>query len=193
MPDRFASISTLLPTRPAAKSNLQEQASTSSDVEVVPATDETPASTAQPTSVESRTRRRAVDQPKARASDTADGGTRRVAFRLEPDLHQQLSERAAQTKTSKGNVVLDAIEDAHAAGALTPAASQSTRSSMFARTPDRGPAAATVLVEIRLTSQAVRTLDQLVENTGQPTRTQLLHAALAHHFQGRPTTNDGQA
>ena len=57
----------------------------------------------------------------------------------------------------------------------------------------RRPAAATVLVEIRLTAQAVRTLDQLVENTGQPTRTRLLHAALAHHFQGQPTTNDGQA
>ena len=64
---------------------------------------------------------------------------------------------------------------------------------MFARTPDRGPAAPTVLVEIRLTSQAVRTLDQLVERTKQPTRTQLLHAALSHHFRQTRAAGDGQS
>ena len=42
-----------------------------------------------------------------------------------------------------------------------------------------------MLVEIRLTSQAVQTLEQLVARTKQPTRTQLIHAALEHHFRSR--------
>ena len=134
-----------------------------------------------------------AEQPRARASDAADGATRRVAFRLDPGLHQQLNERAAQTRTSKGNVVLDAIEAAHAADALTYAEPQATQTGMFARAPDRGPAAPTVLVEIRLTSQAVRTLDQLVERTKQPTRTQLLHAALIHHFRPAASGDDGRS
>ena len=86
-----------------------------------------------------------------------------------------------QAPTRCCNVVLDAIDDALAAGALAPQ-EQAARTGMFARTPVGEPASPTVLVEVRLTSQAVRTLDQLVERTKQPTRTQLLHAALSHHF-----------
>jgi len=187
MPDRFASISTLLPARPAAEPAPNEQPDMQPDNDAA----ETTRSSTPPSPGRSRPRR-TTDQPKARASDAADGGTRRVAFRLDPDLHQQLSERATKTKSSKGNVVLDAIEDAHAAGALTRVEPQSIRTGMFARTPDRGPAAPTVLVEIRLTSQAVRTLDQLVERTNQPTRTQLLHAALSHHFRKAHDADNGQ-
>lgn len=193
MPDRFASISTLLPTRRAAEPVADEKS------EAAPATSSPEASA--PTAARSgslavppRTRaprRTATEQPKARASDAADGGTRRVAFRLDPGLHQQVSERAAQTRTSKGNVVLDAIEDAHAAGALAHEAPQPARTGLFARTQDRGPAAPTVLVEIRLTSQAVQTLDQLVSRTKQPTRTQLINAALDYHFRQVPATRDG--
>lgn len=187
MPDRFASISTLLPARPRAEpvrdQPLQAQPDSGSGGASRPRT--------QP--VRSRPAHRTTEQPKARASDAADGGTRRIAFRLDPSLHQQLSERATQTKKSKGNVVLDAIEAAHVAGALTYAEPQAIRTGMFARTPDRGPAAPTVLVEIRLTSQAVRTLDQLVERTEQPTRTQLLHAALSYHFRQAPSGDDGQS
>lgn len=193
MPDRFASISTLLPTRPAAEPISDEQS-------VAPATSspEAPAPAAArpgPQAMPPRTRaprRTTTEQPRPRASDAADGGTRRVAFRLDPGLHQQLSERAAQTRTSKGNVVLDAIEDAHDAGALAPAAPQPARTGLFARTQDRGPAAPTVLVEIRLTSQAVQTLDQLVARTKQPTRTQLIHTALDHHFRPAPAADSGQ-
>lgn len=196
MPDRFASISTLLPTRPVAEPVEDEQS------EAAPATSSpeapAPAPAAArpgPQAVPPRTRaprKTATEQPRPRASDAADGGTRRVAFRLDPGLHQQLSERAAQTRTSKGNVVLDAIEDAHDADALAPAAPQAARTGLFARTQDRGPAAPTVLVEIRLTSQAVQTLDQLVARTKQPTRTQLIHAALAHHFRQTATAGDTQ-
>jgi len=187
MPDRFASISTLLPTRPTVEP-VRDQPS---EAEPDAASEGAFRSSARPVPARSRAPRRATDQPKARASDAADGGTRRVAFRLNPDLHQQLSERATKTRTSKGNVVLDAIEDAHAAGALTHQEPH-TRTGMFARTPDRGPAAPTVLVEIRLTSQAVRTLDQLVERTKQPTRTQLLHAALSHHFRQTSADDSGR-
>ena len=189
MPDRFASIHTLLPTRPTAEP-MQDQ---SAQAQPGNGSGEASRSRIQPASVRTRPEHRTTEQPKARASDAADGGTRRVAFRLDPGLHQQLSERAIQTRTSKGNVVLDAIETAHAAGALTYAEPQATQSGMFARTPDRGPAAPTVLVEIRLTSQAVRTLDQLIERTKQPTRTQLLHAALSHHFRQTRATGEGQS
>lgn len=194
MPDRFASISTLLPTRPAAEPVADEQSeaapAASSSKTSAPA-----AARPGPQKVPPRTRaprQTAAEQPRPRASDAADGGTRRVAFRLDPDLHQQLSERAAQNRTSKGNVVLDAIEDAHDAGALAPAAPRPARTGLFARTQDRGPAAPTVLVEIRLTSQAVQTLDQLVARTKQPTRTQLIHAALDHHFRQTTTAGDTQ-
>ena len=190
MPDRFASISTLLPTRPAVEP-VRDQPS---DAQPDRASEETFRSSTRPVPVRSRLPRQAADQPRARASDAADGGTRRIAFRLDPGLHQQLSERATTNRTSKGNVVLDAIEGAHAAGALTYQEPQPVQTGMFARTPDRGPAAPTVLVEIRLTSQAVRTLDQLVERTKQPTRTQLLHAALSHHFrQASSTSNEEQS
>ena len=177
MPDRFASISTLLPTRATAEPVRDLPSDAQPD-----AASEGSCRSTQPVADRSRPPRRTPDQPKTRASDVADGGTRRIAFRLDPGLHQQLSERAAQTRTSKGNVVLDAIEDAHAAGALTHEAPQPARTGLFSRTQDRGPAAPTVLVEIRLTSQAVQTLDQLVARTKQPTRTQLIHAALDHHF-----------
>jgi len=187
MPDRFASISTLLPTRPTVEP-AQDQVS---DAHPDAASVGPSRSSTRPGPGRSRPPRRTTDQPKARASDAADGGTRRIAFRLDPELHQQLSERATKTKTSKGNVVLDAIEDAHAAGALTHQ-EPPTRTGMFARTPDRGPATPTVLVEIRLTSQAVRTLDQLVERTKQPTRTQLLHVALSHHFREAHDADNGQ-
>jgi len=194
MPDRFASISTLLPTRPVAEPVADEQSedapATSSPEASAPA-----AARLGPRAVPPRTRaprKTAAEQPRTRASDAVDGGTRRVAFRLDPGLHQQLSERAAQTRTSKGNVVLDAIEDAHDAGALAPAAPQPARTGLFARTQDRGPAAATVLVEIRLTSQAVQTLDQLVARTRQPTRTQLIHAALDHYFRQTTAAGDTQ-
>lgn len=186
MPDRFASISTLLPTRPTAEpppdQPAQAQPGSGSDEAFRPRAQSAPA--------RSRSVRRTTEQPTARASDAADGGTRRIAFRLDPGLHQRLSERATQTKTSKGNVVLDAIEAAHTANALTYTEPQTTRTGMFARTPDRGPAAPTVLVEIRLTSQAVRTLDELVERTKQPTRTRLLHAALSHYFRQASASDD---
>ena len=188
MPDRFASISTLLPTRPTAEPTREQPVQAQPDSGSV----ETTRPRIQPVPARNPAHR-TTEQPKARASDAADGGTRRVAFRLDPGLHQQLSERATQTRTSKGNVVLDAIETAHAAGALTYAEPQATQTGMFARTADRGPAAPTVLVEIRLTSQAARTLDQLVERTKQPTRTQLLHTALSHHFRQTRAAGDGGA
>ena len=53
------------------------------------------------------------DQPTAKASAKSDGGVRRVAFRLEPGLHEALTTRAAADKISHGQVVLDSIEAAH--------------------------------------------------------------------------------
>ena len=182
MSDRFASISSLLPVRPSAASGnsggTQSTPSAGDDGEGAAASSRSrPAS-----SVRSRAPRRPAAQLSARASEAADGGTRRTAFRLDPRLHRQLNDRAVQTKTSKGNVVLDAIEAAHTAGALAHTKAEPVKSGMFTRTADRSPASPTVLVEIRLTAQALREVDRLVEATEHPTRTSLLHAALAHYF-----------
>ena len=182
MSDRFASISSLLPARSTAASGTLEgpqptpRAGEGGDGAAV-----SPRSRpALP--VRSRATRRPAVEPTSRASETAGGGTRRTAFRLDPTLHRQLSDRALQTKTSKGNVVLDAIEAAHAAGALGRKKAESVKNGMFTRTADRAPASPTVLVEIRLTAQALREVDRLVEATEQPTRTSLLQAALTHYF-----------
>lgn len=183
MSDRFASISSLLPTRPAAASGTSS-ARPSPQAENRGGEGEaaSPRSRSGAAAQARTPRRPPVQQPSERASDAADGGTRRTAFRLDPTLHQQLSDRAVQTKTSKGNVVLDAIEAAHAAGALEHRKAAPVKSGMFTRTADRAPATPTVLVEIRLTAQALREVDRLVEATEQPTRTSLLHAALTHYF-----------
>lgn len=183
MSDRFASISSLLPVRPAAASGNLGGAQPTPPA----AGDDGEGAAASPrsrpaSSVRSRAPRRPAAQLSPRASEAADGGTRRTAFRLDPRLHRQLSDRAVQTKTSKGNVVLDAIEAAHTAGALAHKQAEPVKSGMFTRTADRSPASPTVLVEIRLTAQALREVDRLVEANEQPTRTSLLHAALTHYF-----------
>lgn len=122
----------------------------------------------------------------AEASAGADGGVRRIAFRLEPALHTALTARAAEVKTSHGQVVLDCVEAAYQAGVLTDlVAAEVTPTQtegLFPRLKSRSTAQASVPVEIRLHARAAMVLDQLVDQTGADSRTQLVVAALRHQF-----------
>src|SRR4051794_5400596 len=139
-----------------------------------------------PTGQNPRRPDRASAQSSPKSSTKSDGGVRRIAFRLDPALHSALTARAASEKTSQGQIVLDGIEAAHQAEALTDlvaaeAAAPQT-GSLFPRLKTRGTAQATVPVEIRLHAQAVTVLDQLVTQTGADSRIQLIVAALRHHL-----------
>lgn len=134
-------------------------------------------------------RRPAVETPTpspAKASASADGGVRRIAFRLDPDLHTALTGRAAAAKTSHGQVVLDCVEGAYQAGVPTDLVAAKTAppqtDGLFPRLRSRTTAQATVPVEIRLHARAVTVLDQLVDQTGADSRTQLVAAALRHQL-----------
>lgn len=117
-------------------------------------------------------------------SAKSDGGVRRIAFRLDPALHEALTGKAATGKISQGQVVLDCIEAAHQDGSLDDLVARERddlqSGSLFPRLRSRGAAQATVPVEIRLHARAATVLDQLVEQTGADSRTQLIIAALRH-------------
>lgn len=128
-------------------------------------------------------RRPAVDRSAAKHSTTSDGGLARVGVRLRPELYSSLVARAAATGQSHGNVVLDAIEDAHTHQALeSMLAPSDDEGGLFARTRARSFAEARVPVEIRLRVKAVEQLDNLVQAYGAPSRTALILAALEYHF-----------
>jgi hypothetical protein len=111
---------------------------------------------------------------------------RRIAFRLDPAVHTVLTRKAADGKTSQGQVVLDCVEAAHTAGVLgelvTAEATPATSSGLFPRLKGRGAAQATVPVEIRLHARAAAVLDDRVDQTGADSRTQLITAALRYHL-----------
>lgn len=129
---------------------------------------------------------RTVTNPPTRASEIADGGVRRIAFRLDPSLHSVLSARAAATKSSHGQIVLDSIEAAHRDGLLVQLVRAETpqpkTDGLFPQLNRRAAAQPAVPVEIRLPARAAATLDQLVEQTAADSRTKLITAALRHHL-----------
>jgi len=154
-----------------------------------PAAAEEPASTGVTTLRPTTRRPPAVDTPTpppAKASTSADGGVRRIAFRLDPDLHTALTARAADERTSHGQVVLDCVEAAHQAGVLTDLvaaeATPAQTDGLFPRLKSRSTAQATIPVEIRLHARAATALDQLVDQTGADSRTQLVVVALRHQL-----------
>lgn len=186
--DRFASIGSLLPNRSGTVRPLTPR----------PSPTTTPADSAgrdiaahepggRTAAVKSLGARTASPQ-RPRASEASDGGTRRVAFRLDPGLHRRLVERAARERTSNGNVVLDALQAAHDANTLVPRPAQPERRGLFVRTPVRTSPTPSVLVEIRLHSQALVEVDRLVTETRAGTRTQLFQNALAHYL-AEPTSS----
>jgi predicted transcriptional regulator len=126
-------------------------------------------------------------RPATRKSRESTGGTRRVAFRLDPDLHTRLLARARQTNRSQGNVVLDAVEAAHTGGILTDLVAAEKKppepqAGLFARTAPRAAAQSSVPVEIQIRAQAVDQIDRLAKEHYADNRTQLITAALRNHL-----------
>ena len=120
------------------------------------------------------------------ASASASGGVRRVVFRLNPDLHRSLGERAAAERSSYGQVVLDAVESLHGSGRLSAVLNEAVGSTsatgLFPRLRARHEARPAVPVEIRLDARAVAILEQLVDEHGAENRTQLIAACLTAYL-----------
>jgi hypothetical protein len=182
---RFDSIGTILSrtSEGAATSDHQE------DLEV-PATDPAPLGVTElrPGSSRRSTRPSSVGPPRpgTGASAGSAGGVRRIAFWLDPALHAALTGKAAGSKTSQGQVVLDCVEAAHTAGVLgelvATEAAPAPDGGLFPRLQGRGTARPTVPVEIRLHARAAAVLDDLVEQTGADSRTQLITVSLRYHL-----------
>lgn len=190
--DRFASIGNLLPNRSAAARSLAPRANptttTLGDTSERDVVGPKPATLANPANSPGA---RTATPRRPRASAASRGGTRRVAFRLDPELHRGLVDRATRERTSNGNVVLDAVQSAHDANILVPRATQPERRGMFVRTPIRNNPTPSVLVEIRLHAQALTEVDRLVTETQAGTRTQLFQSALAHYLT-EPTSSSSE-
>lgn len=123
-------------------------------------------------------------QARPKASAQSDGGVRRIAFRLEPGLHEALTARAAADKISQGQVVLNCIDTAHKDHVLDEVVAAERDApqtdSLFPRLRSRNAAQPSVPVEIRLHAQAATVLEQLVHQTTADSRTQLITAVLRH-------------
>ena len=174
---RFGSIQGLLARKPATSGQVP--------LRVVDAADESieenePAPPAPPSGGPASSEDRSTEKRSA----ASDGGLARVGVRLPPELYAGLVARAAATGQSHGNVVLDAIEDAHTHQVLESllAPKGDDGGGLFARTQTRGLAEARVPVEIRLRTKAVEQLDSLVLSYEAPSRTALILAALEYHL-----------
>jgi hypothetical protein len=120
------------------------------------------------------------------ASAKSAGGVRRIAFRLDPALHAALTGRAADSKTSQGQVVLDCVEAAHTAGVLgelvTTEAAPTPNGPLPPSSGAAAPPGRRSRSEVRLHAGAAAVLDDLVEQAGADSRTQLITAALRYHL-----------
>jgi len=121
-----------------------------------------------------------------RTSSRSSGGARRIVFRLDPDLHRSLGDRATAERTSYGQLVLDAVEAVHSDGQLPAllAASGSARddTGLFPRLRSRVDARPAVSVEIRVDARAVEILDRLAQEQGAENRTHLMVTALTAYL-----------
>lgn len=178
---RFASIEGTLSQRPKSRPALPALITSEPETE---AEDPSP----QPKTAELKPRavkpaRTPQTQPSAPAS-ASTGGTRRIAFRLDAELHDRLTKRVATDGTTQAYVILDAIESAYAAGALDQEqhSEPATVGSLFARPRGRKPAIPAVPTEIRVDAPAQDQIDTMVETYDFESRTQLIAVALRHHL-----------
>lgn len=112
-------------------------------------------------------------------------GTRRIVFRLEPELHHKLTTAVADRKIGQGQIILNAIEAAYQAGVLTQLVLDEAggpAGELFPRLKGRVKVEASIPVEMRLPASAAAVLDRLVTETGAESRTQLITAALRHYL-----------
>lgn len=118
----------------------------------------------------------------AQTSSRSSGGARRIVFRLDPELHRALGERATADRTSYGQLVLDAVEAVHGEGRLpellTASGTSHGETGLFPRLRARADARPAVSVEIRVDARAVEILDRLAQEQGAENRTHLMVTAL---------------
>lgn len=140
----------------------------------------------------SRPHQRPAQAPADRDSDAPGGQppagpSRRIAFRLAPELHAALITRTRESDNSRADVVLDLVEKAVSAGRLQAIIDSYTSSpapsgGLFPRLQGRRPAEPAIPTEIRVAPEAVQILDELVERHGASSRTHLLSAVVADAF-----------
>lgn len=120
----------------------------------------------------------------ARPVSKTTGGSRRVPFNLPTDLHEALVARKTADGKSKTVVVLEAIEAAHHAGALTTLAAQpkAKPTGLFVLPENRPSAEGVVPAEIRLAEANCVVIDNLVEAHNLGTRTELIVRSLRFHL-----------
>lgn len=178
--DRFATISGLLNSPPRTRTPLR--IADEPDTASAPPTQTAPARRPKPAAEAKAETGPAGASPKSLSSE---GGTQRVVLRLRAPLHAQLVAHVASTRSSQGDVVLDAIEAAYTAGRLTDLVAQAQdvdAGTLFVRTKKRGPAEATIPIELRLRREAVTQVDRLATETHADSRTQLIVVALEAHL-----------
>lgn len=177
--ERFASIGGLLKSPPRKRTPLRIADEPDA---AAPETPTEPEAVPLPAPPRAKSRPGTAATPK---STSSAGGTQRVVLRLRQPLHTQLVHHVASVGSSQGNVVLDAIESAHTTGHLADLVTQAQNTeqdSLFARTKKRGPAEATIPIELRLRREAVNQIDRLATETGADSRTQLIVVALQNYL-----------
>ena len=190
---RFSSISNILQPRPSAQppadenEGAAEESAKRGTVTRIDGAAQAGSARQRPETSEDSVQRAAPSASRpSPASASVSGGVRRVVFRLNPDLHRSLGERAASERSSYGQVVLDAVESLHGSGRLSAVLSEAVGSmsatGLFPRLRARHEARPAVPVEIRLDARAVAILDQLVEEHGAENRTQLIVACLTTYL-----------
>lgn len=177
--ERFATISGLLKSPPRTRTPLRVP--DEPDGDTASESPAQPVQTPHPTPA-AKARADRVAQPRSASSE---GGTQRVVLRLRAPLHTQLVTHVAATRSSQGDVVLDAIEAAYTAGRLADLVAHAhdvDQGTLFARTKKRGPAEASIPIELRLRREAVTEVDRLAAETHADSRTQLIVVALEAHL-----------
>lgn len=116
----------------------------------------------------------------------------RVPVRLDADLRERLDLAARARESSLSEIAFDAIEEAHGAGALQQLVEVDHQASarparrpagpLFQRPEGRTTAQPAVMTEFRFTASDLGVLDDLVDETGASSRSQLIKAALRRHL-----------
>lgn len=137
----------------------------------------TPISSTTPPETTEQPEQPARRRPQATPTSRNAGGTRRVVFRLDPELKTRLAAAAARDKCSQVDIVKTAIERADETGGFKDAFTEPPKAGLFSRTR-RATATAAVPCELRVTTPERDLIDKLAKQHGAKDRTALIAKAL---------------
>lgn len=121
-------------------------------------------------------------QPRAAKTQTqGTGPTRRVAFRVRPEVREKVVDLARQHDASYAAILIRAIADQSETGQLV-APQTPAPTGPFTYTQARRPIEPTVQIEVRLPESDLNTIDRMVAEYGWTNRTEMLTAALDRHI-----------